>query len=127
MNNNTNNIFDYHRKIELTKKINKITKKIHLVNIFKIIEEHNAEFTENDNGVFVLFHNLPNDAYVKIENYVNTVYHNHQQKKLNNELTTNTIENYTLSDDNNNNDLSNKEKIILKRKKYEEFINNNKD
>jgi len=131
-----NNSFDYHKKIELAKRINKITKKKHLINIFKIIQDNNAEFTENDNGVFILFHNLPNDAYLKIEEYVNDVYNNHQQKKLNNELTTNTIDNFTNSDsslDNNNNIninnklLSNKEKIILKRKKYEEYINNNKE
>ncbi len=130
-----NNLFDYHKKIELAKKINKITKKKHLINIFNIIQNYNnAEYTENDNGIFILFHNLPNDIYFKIENYVNDVYFKHQQKKLNNELTTNTIDNFSNSDSSTNlnlninnlsKNLSNKEKILLKRKKYEEYINNN--
>ncbi len=129
-----NNSFDYHKKVDLAKKINKITKKKHLINIFNIISSDNAEFTENDNGVFILFHNLSTETYIKIENYVNDVYFKHNQKKINNELTNNTIENTELSDSNisnasnnkNNNNLSNKEKIIFKRKKYEQYINNNK-
>ena len=122
--------YDYAKKIELVKKINKIKKKEYLINIFKIILLHSKDYTENNNGVFIFFHNLSDDTYEQIENYVNLIYKMH--KKSTDFLNTYTSE---LSDNNYFNSdtieidkqLSNKEKMIMRRKKYEEYLNQNQE
>ena len=50
--------YDYLKKMNLVKKINKIKKKEYLINIFKIITKDSKDFSENNNGVFIFFHNL---------------------------------------------------------------------
>ena len=124
--------YDHSKKIELVKKINKIKKKEYLINIFKIIRLHSKDFTENNNGVFIFFHNLNDDVYEKIENYVNKIYKMH--KKIPNMIN---FYNSELSDSQNicsdtieienNKNLSNKEKIIMKRKKYEKYLDQNQE
>lgn len=130
--------YDYNKKIDLVKKINKIKKKEYLINIFKIILLYSKDYTENNNGIFVFFHNLDNDAYEKLENYVNLIYKMHRIQN-NNALTVFTSEisdsEFNASDSiinasdsvgvTNNKELSNKEKMIMRRKKYEEYITQN--
>ena len=72
--------YDYNFKIELSKKINKIKNKKILYEIFLIITQFTKSYNQNDNGTFVFFHNLPDIAYVKINNYVNRIYRMHQKK-----------------------------------------------
>lgn len=130
--------YDYNKKMELVKKINKIKKKKYLLDIFKIILLYNKNYTENNNGVFVFFHNLDDEVYEKIELYVNDVYKLH--KKINFDLTTKSIistihtdnsdiiiESSDTYDINDDKELSNKEKIIMKRKKYEKYISQNQE
>jgi len=145
--------YDYAKKTELVKKINKIKKKEYLFNIFKIITSSSKDYTENTNGVFIFFHNLDNEVYEKIENYVNNIYKLHRKNSslkniINSELSDNLmIFSETINEDSiessqiknndpyNNNynkdtkelnkNLSNKEKMIIKRKKYEEYLNQN--
>ena len=66
--------YDHAKKTELVKKINKIKKKEYLLNIFKLITTSTKDFTENTNGVFIFFHNLEDEVYEKLENYVNNIY-----------------------------------------------------
>ena len=145
--------YDYAKKTELVKKINKIKKKEYLFNIFKIITSSSKDYTENTNGVFIFFHNLDDEVYEKIENYVNNIYKLHRKNSslkniINSELSDNLmIFSETINEDSiessqiknndpyNNNynkdtkelnkNLSNKEKMIIKRKKYEEYLNQN--
>ncbi len=71
--------YNYNKKIELVKKINKIKKKEYLLNIFKIIKTHSENYTENNNGVFIFFHNLDDKVYEQIEIYVNQIYKMHKK------------------------------------------------
>ena len=71
INNKKNSEVSYNKKLEIVKKINKIKKKEYLLNIFKIITTYSDEYTENTNGIFIFFHNLPDEVYEKIENYLN--------------------------------------------------------
>ena len=131
------NNYDHNKKIELVKKINKIKKKEYLINIFKIILLHSKDYTENNNGVFIFFHNLTDEAYDKIESYVNKIYKMHKKSSSSNILN---IYNSELSDsqqnifsdtieiDNDNDkNLSNKEKLIMRRKKYEKYLDQNQE
>lgn len=70
--------YDHDKKLEIVKKINKIKKKEYLINIFKIITRDNNEYTENNNGIFIFFHNLSDDIYDKIDTYINYIYKIHR-------------------------------------------------
>jgi hypothetical protein len=120
--------FSHDKKMEIKKKIEKIKKKEYLVDIFKIIEQA-KEFTENTNGVFFFFHDLPDEIYEKLDNYVNNIYKLHKKNTsvsnvLNSEISE-TIND--TSDKNIDKHLTNKEKVIFRRKKYEEYLNHNQE
>ena len=125
--------YDYAKKMELVKKIQKIKKSDYLINIFKIIKLHSKKYNINSNGIFVMFHDLPDDVYENIENYVNGIYKLHK-KSLNiinpydSEYSENQIIQSILSDTielDNEKNLSNKEKVIMRRKKYEKYLDQN--
>jgi hypothetical protein len=128
-------IYDHNKKIELVKKINKIKKKEYLINIFKIILLHSKDFTENNNGVFVFFHNLSDEAYGDIENYVNKIYKMHKKTSsnilniYNSDLSDsqNFLSDTISIDVDNDKNLSNKEKLIMRRKKYEKYLDQNQE
>ena len=65
--------YGYYDKIELVKKINKIHNKTHILNIFLLILQDNQQFTINLNGIFMLFHNLNDETYEQISNYINNL------------------------------------------------------
>jgi len=124
--------YDHTRKIEIVKKINKIKKKEYLIEIFKIITSKTDDYSENNNGVFIFFHNLSDDTYEKVETYVNNIYKLHKQitntaNIFNSELSDSNILSETIEISNIDKNLSNKEKMIMRRKKYEEYLNHNQD
>jgi len=132
--NKNNSKFDYNKKMELVKKINKIKKKEYLINIFKIITSENKDYTENTNGVFIFFHNLSDSVYEKIENYVNYIYKVHSKNSQNINNLSDSLNSFNVSElielsssnvPDINKNLSNKEKILLRRRNYEEYINFN--
>ncbi len=122
--------YDHVKKMEIKKRIEKIKKKEYLVDIFRIITSETKDYSENNNGVFIFFHDLPDEVYEKVENYVNNIYKLHKSSSgitsniFNSELSE-TINEY--SDKDNDKNLTNKEKMILRRKKYEEYLSNNQD
>ncbi len=128
----TKKTYDHHKKMELVKKINKIKKKEYLIDIFKIILLHSKDYTENNNGVFVFFHNLEDEVYEQIENYVNKIYKMHK-KSLNilNIYNSELSESQNFCSDTieieNDKHLSNKEKLIMRRKKYEKYLDQNQE
>lgn len=131
--------FDHFKKMELVKKINKIKKKEYLINIFRIIRTHSENYNINNNGVFVFFHNLPDEGYEAIESYVNNIYKTHKKSSnvlniFNSELSD--TQNFYSESQNfcsdtieleNEKELSNKEKIIMRRKKYEKYLDQNQE
>ena len=125
--------FDHAKKMELVKKINKIKKKEYLIDIFKILTTETNDYSDNNNGVFIFFHNLSDDTYEKVETYVNNIYKLHKQINTsaniyNSELSDiNQNISETIEISNNDKNLSNKEKMIMRRKKYEEYLNHNQD
>ncbi len=141
-NNNLNTIikskYDREKKLDLARKINKIKKKEYLMDIFNIITNSSEDYTENTNGVFIFFHNLEDDVYEKLENYVNQIYKLHRKKNsiksiINSELSDgpNNFSDTFFSDnvdfDSINKELSNKEKMIMRKKKYQEYLDQNQD
>lgn len=129
---NKQKIFDHSKKMELVKKINKIKKKEYLLNIFKIIKLHSNGYDVNNNGVFVFFHNLPDEVYEQIELYVNNIYKMHKKTPnfLNlygSELSDTQIISSDIIEITTNKELSNKEKLIMKRKKYEKYLDQNQE
>ena len=123
--------YDYNKKMDIVNKINKIKKKEYLLNIFKIITNNTKDYTENNNGVFIFFHNLDDSVYDQLENYVNNIFkiHKKSNKKildiLSSEYSDSNI--YSETIDYENKDLSNKEKMIFRRKKYENYLNKNQN
>ena len=118
--------------MELVKKIQKIKKSDYLINIFKIIKLHSKKYNVNSNGIFVMFHDLSDDAYENIESYVDSIYKLHKKSfnLINTYDSESQIIQSILSDTielNNEKNLSNKEKVIMRRKKYEKYLDQNQD
>lgn len=106
--------YDYAKKMELVKKINKIKKKEYLINIFKIITSSSDDYSENNNGIFIFFHNLSDEIYEKLEGYVNLIYKMHKQTFIKNIYTSDISDSLIITSDVNDNgkELSNKEKNV---------------
>jgi hypothetical protein len=130
--------YDYSKKLSLVRKINKIKKKDYLLNIFKIILKDNKDFSENNNGVFIFFHNLTDETYEKLEMYVNYIFKLHQKNttsefsdSIKNSDIISSLPLDTFGDNKKEiliaSNLSNKEKSLLRRKKYEEYITCNQN
>ncbi len=127
--------YDYTKKMELVKKIQKIKKSEYLINIFKIIKLNSKKYNINSNGIFVMFHDLSDDVYENIENYVNSIYKLHKKSLsvvnvYDSEYSENQIIQSILSDTielDNEKNLSNKEKVIMRRKKYEKYLDQNQE
>jgi hypothetical protein len=122
--------FDNSRKMEIKKKIEKIKKKEFLLDIFKIITSETKDYSENNNGVFIFFHDLSDETYEKVENYVNNIYKLHKQNNLNSSNIFNSELSESISDFKNldiDKELTNKEKMIMRRKKYEEYLTHNQN
>lgn len=120
--------FDYSKKNELRKKIEKIKKKEYLVDIFKIITAEKKEYSVNNNGIFIFFHELSDEIYEKLEKYVNNIYTIYKtNKNINNIFTSEISETINDIEKYNEKQLSNKEKTISKRKKYEEYLSKNQE
>lgn len=122
--------FDYYKKIELVKKIQKIKKSEYLINVFKIIKKYSKNYNINNNGVFVFFHDLSEEAYENVEKYVNSIYKLHKKtSKIDVSNSESNVIQSIISDtieSDNEKELSNKEKIIMRRKKYEKYLNHNR-
>lgn len=132
--------YTHDKKKRLADKISKLKKKSDLVKIFEFIYEENQDVTENNNGVFMCFHNLSDETYMKIENYLNKevkkrelintfeTLDNDDKKELISQSESNTQEDlYTNIEKNSNSSkfkLSNKEKIIVKRIQYDNTLSN---
>lgn len=127
--------YDYTRKMELVKKIQKIKKSEYLINIFKIIKLHSKKYNINSNGIFVMFHDLSDEVYENIESYVNSIYKLHKKSLsviniYDSEYSESQIIQSILSDTielDNEKNLSNKEKVIMRRKKYEKYLDQNQE
>ena len=126
-----NSKYDHIKKMEIKKKIEKIKKKEYLIDIFKIITSETKDYSENNNGVFIFFHDLSDSVYEKVENYVNNIYKLYRNNNTNNSISifnseiSESINEY--SDKELDKNLTNKEKMILRRKKYEEYLSHNQD
>ena len=121
-------LFDYELKKELAAEIEKIKKKKYLLNILKIIFENktNKKFIENDNGIFMFFHNYKNETYIKIQEYIEKI--KNIKKNTTSEDSITLSENKYIPYENDNINipnlkinsirLSNKEKNLIKRKVF---------
>jgi len=79
---NNTNLWSKDQKTNLLKKIQKIKKKEHLQQIFKIIRDSNHPYTKNKNGIFLFFHNLHDDTYTTIEDYINNIYNTYSSEVM---------------------------------------------
>lgn len=100
--------------------------------IYKIIKECNPkiEVTSNSSGALLFFHNLSDNTYIKLDEYLNSL-DKEELKRIKNTITRNseilntemmTSENYTETLEDSRFKLSNKEKNIIKRKEYEKEL-----
>jgi hypothetical protein len=121
--------YSHEQKEKLAVKINKLKNKQKLIDVLKIIQKDEAYegVTENNNGLFMLFHKLNDDTYGKIEKYL---------KKKSTEdgtdasatsdthtdsVTLYSSENYPFENQSRLK-YSNREKCIIKRKLYDEAL-----
>lgn len=123
--------YSFKKKKRLMQKIEKITKEKYLLKIMDIIKEDPScvNSTEQNDGVFLYFHNLETVTYDKIDNYIKDLKKN---KKISRKVESDIISDYTpysVQDGLNLNAklrLNNQEKSVIKRKQYEKEISNDK-
>jgi len=131
--NNMSKQFTHDKKKKLLYKINKLTSKKDMIKIYKIILNHkkDEEITKNNNGIFMLFHDLDDEVYFKLEKAINKILKNELSETLSAERKT-----YKVYDKENcpvqngltkKLKLSNTEKNLLKRKQYDENINSDSE
>lgn len=125
--------FTYKQKINLSKKISLLKKKKDLLFICNLIKNDAKKnnpgkimpVTNNENGIFLNFHNLQNDTYTEIEQYVNAIIM--PSLSASSEECQDFIP-YSQDEYPLQNNLgqklkySNREKNILKRKQYDKIV-----
>jgi hypothetical protein len=62
--------FSYSKKKKLANTISKLKTKEDMINIMNIISADSVNITENQNGLFLIFDNLSDGTYHKIEEYL---------------------------------------------------------
>ena len=119
MNTNTSRIYTFEMKKKIKEKIEKLTEKKQLEKIRDIIFKCNPDInvSQNSSGMLLFFHNLTDDTYNKLENYMYRL----DKDKLK-EITENLedikikINDKTLITNNSNVRLSSVEKNLIKKK-----------
>lgn len=130
--------YTHERKKKLAEKISKITSKKDQVRIFEIIYEDNKSVTENNNGLFMLFHKLSDGTYHKIDKELRRINKrkNYYSDSVNSEtysLERREYKPYSQEDFPVQKGISpklkysNKEKNLLKRQRYDNNINQDSD
>ena len=123
------NNYTYEQKEKLARRINKIKNKQKLIDILKIIQKDPSYdgMTENNNGIFLLFHKLTNETYHKIEKYFKKNLNTTSDEQFTESQSTNNIDVIYSNDFDLDNQskfkYSNKEKCIIKRKLYDNALN----
>ena len=136
--NNMSKTYTFEFKKKLKEKIERLTEKKHLEKIRDIIFKYNPDISvsQNSSGMLLFFHNLTDETYNKIENYIDKI-----NKDIIKELTISYAN--TLSSDINDSEdiniknieisnikLSSLEKNLIKKKDYYDKLeveNNNKE
>lgn len=126
------NNYSHEQKEKLARKINKIKNKNKLVDILKLIQKDDAYsgVTENNNGLFMLFHKLSDETYVKIEKFIKKMNKNNPddmdplstENVTTESITTYSTDNYPFESQSRLK-YSNREKCIIKRKLYNDALN----
>ena len=126
--------YSHERKKKLANKISKITNKKDQVKLFEIIYTDNKSITENNNGLFMFFHKMSNETYIKLEKELRRI--NKKKKYYSDSINSDTYSTekreykpYTQDDFPAQKGISpklkysNKEKNLLKRHRYDKNIN----
>ena len=111
--------YPYEKKKLLADRIGEVRKKEHMKKIFAIIRKENPQITENNNGIFLFFHNYNTSTYVEIEQYLDSI------KKDSNSSERLEYTPYATDEFSKQNNISpklkysNKEKILIKKHRYD--------
>ena len=123
------NGYSYEKKKRLADKISKVKNEKDMLNMLEIIYEDNKNITENQNGLFMMFHNLNDSTYYKLDAYLKSIA---KKRRLTSSASDSISEkkeyqSYIKEDleDNRINPhmkYSNKEKNLIKRNRYDNLI-----
>jgi hypothetical protein len=118
--------YSYSKKKKLANMLSKLKKKEDMINIMNIISgSEDVNITENQNGLFLIFDNLHDNTYYKIEKYLSSL-----KKSLSSEISDTSSDkkkytSYYNEDSITSQDIkyTSKERNIIKRQRYENIIN----
>ncbi len=124
--------YTHEMKKKLANKIQKIKKKEDMKKIVDIIMEDKPSYMENNNGVFMFFHKLNDNTYVKIEKELKRLNKakNYYTESVNSEKASDKKEFTPYADDEFPSQrgispklkFSNREKSLIKRRRYDKNI-----
>jgi len=124
----SNNLqYPFEQKKKLANKISKIKKKNDLITIYNIIrdENKNLNHSNNDNGIFMMFHNLSNQTYYKLDEFLQS----RKTTTLSDTSDKSEYKPYSIEEFAGQDKLSpklkysNREKNLIKRQRYNENTN----
>lgn len=117
----------FEKKKIIKERIERVKRRKHLIDIYKIIKEDNdLDETENNNGIFFHFENLKDKTYKKLDKFLNKI---EMERNTETEFSANISEtnSTTIIEENYGTKLkfSNKEKNIIRKKEYEKLLKTN--
>jgi len=123
-------IYTYEKKKKLAERISSLKNKNDIINIFDIIHSENKDYSESNGSIFMFFHNLTDDTYKKIDNYL---YRNNNRNsdtlvknnvKNNQNQVVNNFDDFTIDEQvSPKYKYSNQERNIIKRHRYVNAVN----
>ena len=123
--------YTHKQKVKLVDKIQNLKRKKDLVKVYEIIQEDDINVTENSNGVFMYFHALKPETYIKIEEYIKKA--NRRKRKTESEEFPVEYVPYAQEEFPSQKEFGPKlkystgERNLIKRKRYEQNINSDKE
>ena len=126
--------YPYSKKKKLAAMISKLKKKEDMITVMNIISGDDVNITENQNGLFLIFDNLSDSTYHKLENCLATLKkvptistsseclsdNSSDKKKYTSYFNEESITTQDIK-------YTSKERNIIKRQRYENIINEIKD
>jgi hypothetical protein len=129
---NVMHVYSYDEKKALANKITRIKKKEYLVEIFEIIHQDNKSISENDNGMFMIFNQLDNKTFDKLDKFFDKMKKKDTEDR-DSEMSKSEYKPYSKSEFPDQEKLSpkykytNKERNIIKRQRYDKILNDDSE
>lgn len=121
-------VYTHEKKKKLAERISKLKKNEHKIRVYEIIQEENKQVSSNENGIFMLFHNLSDETYDRLEKYLRQLRIKGKTDTMSDTSEKLEYKPYSVDDFPSQEKLSpkyrysNREKTLVRKRRYSEAI-----